>query len=297
VRIFEFIDRQKAEFPVKVLCAVCGVSRSGFYAWAGRGPGGRDVEEETLAREIEAIWEASRRSYGSPRVWRRLRRNGFRTSRKRVARIMAERGWRGRAGRRRVRTTIVDPAAAPAPDLVGRDFTATRPGEKLVGDITYVRTWEGWLYVATVIDLYSRRVVGWSIADHMRACLVGDALEAAPGCYPGGLQGAIFHSDRGSQGGFNWSSQHPDLGGVRGQASRVDEGVDGPVADEVAGRAGASPRGGTGVLAGNRDGGHDGGRGGSGRGGIRGRVPLVPAPWRHALDRCCPVVGSLSVFQ
>jgi putative transposase len=199
VRIFEFIDRQKAEFPVKVLCAVCGVSRSGFYAWAGRGPGGRDVEEETLAREIEAIWEASRRSYGSPRVWRRLRRNGFRTSRKRVARIMAERGWRGRAGRRRVRTTIVDPAAAPAPDLVGRDFTATRPGHKLVGDITYVRTWEGWLYVATVIDLYSRRVVGWSIADHMRACLVGDALEAAPGCYPGGLQGAIFHSDRGSQ--------------------------------------------------------------------------------------------------
>jgi putative transposase len=199
VRIFEFIDRQKAEFPVKVLCRVCGVSRSGFYAWAGRGPGGRDAEEETLAREIEAIWEASRRSYGSPRVWRRLRRNGFRLSRKRVARIMAERGWRGRAGRRRVRTTIVDPAAAPAPDLVGRDFTAARPGEKLVGDITYVRTWEGWLYLATVIDVYSRRVVGWSVADHMRASLVGDALEAGAGCNGGRLHGAIFHSDRGSQ--------------------------------------------------------------------------------------------------
>ena len=199
MRIFEFIDRQKADFPVKILCRVCGVSRSGFYAWTQRGPSDGDAEEETLTREIEAIWEASRRSYGSPRVWRRLRRSGFRLSRKRVARIMAERGWRGRAGRRGVRTTIVDPAAAPAPDLVGRDFTATRPGRKLVGDITYVRTWEGWLYVATVIDVNSRRVVGWSIADHMRASLVGDALEAATGCYPGGLQGATFHSDRGSQ--------------------------------------------------------------------------------------------------
>jgi putative transposase len=199
VRIFEFIDRQKADFPVKVLCRVCGVSRSGFYAWAGRGPDEPDADEELLAREIEAIWEASRRSYGSPRVWRRLRRNGFRLSRKRVARIMAERGWRGRAGRRRVRTTIIDPKAAPAPDLVGRDFTATRPAEKLVGDITYVRTWEGWLYLATVIDAYSRRVVGWSIAEHLRASLVGDALEAAAGCYGGRLDGAIFHSDRGCQ--------------------------------------------------------------------------------------------------
>ena len=198
MRIFEFIDRQKAEFPVKVLCRVCRVSRSGFYAWASRPPSPRDIDDDQLAQEIEAIWEASRRSYGSPRVWRRLRRNGFRVARKRVARIMAERGWRGRHGRRRVRTTVVDPAARPAPDLVDRDFTAARPGELLVGDITYVRTWQGWLYLATVIDVYSRRVVGWSIAEHMRASLVVDALHAAAGCYPS-LEGAVFHSDRGAQ--------------------------------------------------------------------------------------------------
>src|SRR5665648_322510 len=150
--------------------------------------------------------------------------------------------------RRRVRTTIPEPANQVVPDLVERDFTADAPNTKYVGDITYLPcgAWK-FLYLATVIDCYSRRLVGWSIADHMRTDLVAGALRAAAR-ERGSLVGAIFHSDHGGQGGFNWSSQHLDLGGVDGQAGGVDEGVDWQVADEVTGGAVASTGGRARVL-------------------------------------------------
>ena len=164
-----------------------------------RPPCARDVDDATLAVEIEAIWEASDRTYGSPRVHRWLRRQGFRVSRKRVARIMRTNGWVGETPRRSFKTTTPDKGAVPAPDLVARDFNPTAPDVTWVGDITYVRTWEGWLFCATVIDLYSRRVIGWALADHLRASLVGDALEMAVARRGGHVDGVIFHSDRGCQ--------------------------------------------------------------------------------------------------
>ena len=152
---------------------------------------------------------------------------------KRVARVMRERRIVGLRLRRKVRTTVPDPDLTPVADLLKRAFTATAPNLPYVGDITYLPFDGGNLYLATVIDCYSRRLVGWSIAEHMRTDLVSDALRAAAQ-QRGSLRGAVFHSDHGAQGGFNWSSQHLDLGGADGQASRVDDGVDGVVPDEVA---------------------------------------------------------------
>jgi hypothetical protein len=134
-------------------------------------------------------------------------------------------------------------------DHLERAFTAEAPGRVAVGDITYLKTGEGWLYLATVIDLHTRMVIGWQMAEHMRTSLVIEALAAAKEA--GYLdQDAVFHSDRGTQGGFNWSLQHLDLGGVDGQASGMDEGTDGPVADEVAGTAVGQPEGGTAAVLG-----------------------------------------------
>ena len=181
--VYRFIAEEKAtpECPwtVAEMCRTLEVSRSGFYDWARRAPCAREVDDATLAVEIEAIWEASDRTYGSPRVHRWLRRQGFQVSRKRVARIMRTNGWVGESPQRSFKTTTPDKAAVPAPDLVARNFNPTAPDVTWAGDITYVRTWEGWLFCATVIDLYSRRVIGWALADHLRASLVGDALEMA----------------------------------------------------------------------------------------------------------------------
>jgi len=152
-----------------------------------------------LGREIEAIFEASGRTYGPPRVHRWLRRNQFRTARKRVARIMREKGLIGQLGRRRVRTTVADKAATPSADLLERNFNPPAPDVSWAGDITYVATGEGWLYVATVIDLFSRRVIGWAAAGHLRAELACDALSMAIGARGGDVPGVIFHSDRGCQ--------------------------------------------------------------------------------------------------
>jgi transposase InsO family protein len=175
------------------------VSRSGFSDWESRPPSRRDVDDGQLAVEIEAVWEASARTYGAPRVHAWLARQGFNVGRKRVARIMAANGWAGESGRRRVRTTIPDRAATPAGDLVARDFDPPAPDRTWAGDITYLRTGQGWLYLATVIDLYSRRVIGWSVAAHMRAELVDDALHMAAATRGGRVEGVIFHSDRGAQ--------------------------------------------------------------------------------------------------
>jgi transposase InsO family protein len=176
------------------------INRSSYYAWLAARPAAaeRQCAEDELTEEIREIHASSRGAYGAPRVHAALRRKGYAINRKKVERIMRERDIRGVTRRRRRHLTQQDTKAAPAPDLVGRDFTATRPGTKLVGDITYLPTIEGWWYLATVIDLATREVIGYAMAEHHRAELVTDALRMAAG--RGGLQsGCIMHTDRGSE--------------------------------------------------------------------------------------------------
>jgi transposase InsO family protein len=198
---FQFVDDHRALFSVKRLCEVLEVSRSGYYRWqAGiEARAARRAADEALAEEIRQVHAEYDGTYGSPRITAELRDTGSRVNRKRVARVMRARGIVGVHLRRKVRTTVPDPAAQKVPDLVKRDFTAAEPNRRYVGDITYLPVGDGeFLYLATVIDLCSRRLAGWSIADHMRTGLVTDALEAAARTR-GSLDGAVFHSDHGAQ--------------------------------------------------------------------------------------------------
>jgi transposase InsO family protein len=197
--VHPFIEAEKtAGKSAERACRLLEVSRSAFYARRSS-PSARSVADATLTAEIIEIHATSKGTYGSPRVHAELVDNGREIGRRRVTRLMAQAGIVGLHKRRFRKTTVVDPAAERARDLVGRDFA---PGlvtdRRYVGDITYIATWEGFAYLATVIDLGSRRVVGWAIASHMRTSLVEDALRMAfvqrrP------ERGVIFHSDRGSQ--------------------------------------------------------------------------------------------------
>jgi transposase InsO family protein len=203
VKVFAFIDAQRTEFDVKTLCQVCSVSRSAFYDWAettASGPDQATWDEASLANSIFEIWQRSRGRYGSPRVTAQLGRQGWAVNHKRVERVMADLGIAGKCGRRKVRTTFRDPAAIPAPDLVKRQFDRGRVDQLWVGDITYIPTDEGWLYVASVLDACSRRLVGWSIADHLRTEICTDALRSAVATRRRArLDGVVFHSDHGCQ--------------------------------------------------------------------------------------------------
>ncbi len=199
MNVFPFIEAEKSERRnVAKACALLEVSRSAFYDWSKHEPSARQVADDELAERIEAIHTASRRTYGWPRVHRALRHEGVHVSRKRVARIMRERGLIGRCRRRWVKTTISDPEVV-ADDRLNRAFAPSAELDRVyVGDITYIRTWEGWAYLATVIDLASRRVVGWAVADHMRTELVADAMRMAVQ-HRRPAPGLLFHTDRGTQ--------------------------------------------------------------------------------------------------
>jgi transposase InsO family protein len=198
---YRFISEHHATYGVARVCRVLAVKRrQGYYEWLAAQPARREREqaEEHLVAEIRAIHGEHRGGYGSPRVHDELRRRGRQVNRKRVERLMRERHIVGITRRRRRSLTKPDVKAAPAPDLIGRDFTAPAPGQRLVGDITYLPTAEGWLYLATTIDLFNKEVIGHAMAEHMRAELVCTAVDLA---YKRGLvePKAIFHSDRGSQ--------------------------------------------------------------------------------------------------
>ena len=200
--VYPFIEAEKvAVRNVAKACAMLTVSRSAFYDWHHHTDTIRAIADAKLAGQIVAIHRISRGTYGAPRVTVALARTGVGAGRKRVARLMAKEGLAGRSRRRKVRTTISDPAAGGAMiDRLGRVFDpASAELDRIyVGDITYIRTHEGWLYLATVIDLASRRVVGFAMADHMRASLVCDAQQMAIQMrHP--APGFVFHSDRGSQ--------------------------------------------------------------------------------------------------
>jgi putative transposase len=199
LKAFEFIEAEKANFPIAFMCPRLGVSRAGYYAWRRRPPCHRDQADAALLWTIRCVHEASRGTYGAPRVHVELAADhGVRCGRKRVARLMRAAGLQGVHRRRRQGCTRRDPHAIPAPDLVQRHFTPPRQDQLWVADITQHRTWEGWLYVAVVLDAYSRRVVGWAMADHMRAELVVEALQMAIWSRRPAA-GLIHHSDQGGQ--------------------------------------------------------------------------------------------------
>jgi transposase InsO family protein len=200
VSIYPFIEAEKAcRRNVKRACELLKVSRAAFYQHLA-GPSARERQDADLAEQIRAVHQESKGRYGAPRVHAQLARRGHHHGRKRVARIMRSAGLRGRAAKRWKRTTIADPSAAARGDKVRRDFTtnAAAVNSRWCGDITYISTWEGWLYLATVIDIASRRVVGYAMADHLRTALVADALGNAVAARDP-APGVIFHSDRGCQ--------------------------------------------------------------------------------------------------
>jgi putative transposase len=197
--IFRFIAAKKAEHSIKTMCRVLEVSRSGFHAWQRRAPSARALEDERLTARIREIHQANRRVYGSPRIHAELvLGDGERIGRKRVERLMRQAGLSGLIARKRGRTTIRVPGVRVCEDLVDRAFLASAPDRLWVADITYLRTWEGWLYLVAVQDVFSRRIVGWSMADHMRSELVCDALHMAL-AKRRPEPGLIWHSDQGSQ--------------------------------------------------------------------------------------------------
>ena len=199
IHVFEFIDAEKTSFPIAFMCRRLGVSTAGYYAWLNRAPSARSVADAELTNTIQQIHARSRGTYGVPRIHAELgEEHGIHCGRKRVARLMRRASLRGVCRRRRVRTTRRDEQAQLSDDLVQRQFAASRPDALWCADITYLPTGQGFLYLAVIIDAYSRRVVGWSMANHLRTELVLDALEMAlwnrrPGA------GLIHHADHGTQ--------------------------------------------------------------------------------------------------
>lgn len=206
------------------MCRELGVSRTGYDKWRARrqrGPSAREAANATLLEQIKVIFAAHRGRYGAPRVWVELRAQGVIVGPNRVARLMAEAGLRGRCGRRSVpRTTIADPAAAPAPNVVNRDFDPAAPDRVWVTDITYLPTAQGWLYLATIIDLYSRIVVGWATADNLRTDLCLAALDDAV-ARRRPAPGLVHHSDRGCQyTAIDYQDQLAELGMIQSMSRK-----------------------------------------------------------------------------
>jgi putative transposase len=199
--VFRFVERERASYPVRILCRVLGVSPSGFYAWRARPPSGRALADAQLTVTIRQIHADSRGCYGAPRVHAELHQaHGLRCGRKRVERLMRQAQLQGvcRGQHGRPRTTRREPSHAVTADLVHRHFRASGPDQLWVADITYLPTWQGFLYLAVVLDAFSRKIVGWSMANHLRTELVLGALDMAlwnrrP--HPG----LIHHADHGSQ--------------------------------------------------------------------------------------------------
>ena len=196
---YAWIAEHSQEYGIEAMCRVLGVARSGYYAWKEHAPSARERANQVLVEEIRQEFTTSRRTYGSPRIQLALADKQVACGRHRVARLMRQAGLRARGRRKRHPiTTQRDPQAAPAPNRLNQDFSASAPNQKWVTDFTYIETAEGWLYLAVVLDLYSRRVIGWSMRDTMDVSLVEKALQMAlDDRQP--APGLLHHSDQGSQ--------------------------------------------------------------------------------------------------
>ena len=195
---YRFIERHKNEFPVKRMCDLLDIKRSSYYAWKKRKPSQRELINQILLKHIRRIHELNRKVYGSPRVHEALKKEGYKYNQKTIARIMRENGIKGQRKQRKAITTDSNHSYPVAANLLNRDFQAERPNQKWVADITYIPTEEGWLYLASVLDLFSRKIVGWGMSKTIDAELVEKALQMAlyqrmPD------KGLLHHSDRGSQ--------------------------------------------------------------------------------------------------
>jgi putative transposase len=289
------VKTHQAAHRIATVCRVLGVSPSGYYAWQSRPRSARAQADAALTQQIGTIHARSRETYGAPRVHAELAAQGTPVGRKRVARLMQAAGLAGVSRRPFVTTTRRDPRARPAPDLVRRAFTADGPNQLWVADITYIATWAGFLYLAVVLDAWSRRVVGWAMATHLRTELVLDALNMA--VTQRRPTHVIHHSDQGCQGGFNWSSQHLTTEVLYGKATWVDSDADRPAGDVVAGPTAGAARCGAEVLGEDRRGTVE--RGGGDRvWGVRPRwCSLVPRAGWHAVDPAHPAVGPVPIVR
>lgn len=195
---YALIKEESKHYSIRLMCRLLSVSVSGYYSWQNRKPSSRDEQNKYLAEKIKTIFDEEKSRPGAPRIAKRLNNEGERVSQKRVAKIMKENGWRAKAARKYKATTNSNHQLPVADNLLAQNFSANKPNEKWVSDITYCWTDEGWLYLAVVLDLYSRKVVGWALSDRMTKQLVIDALQMALWSRkpPKGL---ILHSDRGSQ--------------------------------------------------------------------------------------------------
>lgn len=220
--IFAFIFVWKARWPVVVQCAVLGVSRSGYYAWRGRPVARREQEDAELVGEIAAAYEAGRRAYGSPRVHRELRAKGRRVSRKRVARLMRREGIFARRKRRFRKTTDSNHTSPIAPNVLDRKFDVELPDTAWVTDVTYVWTYEGWLYLAVILDLFSRRVVSWAASANNDRALALSALDRAVVARKP-RAGLLHHSDRGSvYASSDYGDALTDLAAIKSMSGKGD---------------------------------------------------------------------------
>lgn len=234
MRVYEFVEREKANHPVKRLCCVLGVSPSGYWAWRQRGLSARAQADAQLTAQIRTIHQSSRQTYGAPRIHAALVAEGMRCGRKRVARLMRNAGLVGchrRPPFPTPHTTQRDPQADPAPDLVQRQFVASAPNQLWIADITYVPTRdEDFLYLAVVLDVFSRRVVGWAMAEHLRTELVVGALEMAVWNRQPGA-GVIHHSDHGCQYTSLLFGQHCQAVGIQCSMGSVGDCYDNAMAE------------------------------------------------------------------
>jgi len=305
--MIRFIDEHRhhrsgtLKWGIEPICAVLPIAPSSYHAAKNRPPSARAIRDAALKPEVLRVWEQNLAVYGADKVWDQLNKDGIVVARCTIERLMAELGLQGcRRGRVFVRTTIGDERLDRPADLVERKFRAPAPNRLWVADLTYVKTHAGWVYVAFIIDVFSRMVVGWQASKSLRADLAIDALEMAVHLRGAdGLDGLVHHSDRGVQGRLNRRSQHLVDGGVDGHDEGAAAGgavVSG--ADPVAGPSdGRVARGSRPVLGGDRSGSEDRGSRGGGRRLIPGRVPVVPSRWRGEPLPASNGVGSLLVLR